>query len=159
MCFVQRTHYGNEMAALSSGALKKSSPLYKLDPAVTDGVLRVGGRLSRLALPEETKHPAILPKESHITKLILRHVHSRVGHRGTNHMQPTLRRHYWIPHANTAARKVIRDCMVCRKQRQKPGEQKMFDLPVDRISADFPPFTYVGVDYFGPIEVKKEAEV
>nr|XP_024656059.1 uncharacterized protein LOC112431629 [Maylandia zebra] len=31
----------------------------------------------------------------------------------------------------------------------------MSDLPIDRISADLPPFTYVGVDYFGPIEVKR----
>lgn len=27
------------------GTVKKSSSLYKLDPVVTDGVLRVGGRL------------------------------------------------------------------------------------------------------------------
>lgn len=71
-------------------------------------------------------------------------------------MLSTLLRRYWIPHANAAARKVIRECMVCQKQRQKPGEQKMSDLPMDRISADLPPFTHVGVDYFGPIEVKRQ---
>lgn len=42
---------------------------------------------------------------------------------------------------------------------QKLGEQKMSDLPIDRISADLPPFTYVGVDYFGPIEVKRGRSV
>lgn len=31
----------------------------------------------------------------------------------------------------------------------------MSDLPVDRITADLPPFTCVGVDYFGPLEVKR----
>lgn len=129
--------------------------MYKLDPVVADGVLRVGGRLSKSALPEEMKHPAILPKESHVSQLILQHIHEKVGHRGRNHMLSTLRRRYWIPHANAAARKVIRECMVCQKQRQKPGEQKMSDLPMDRISADLPPFTHVGVDYFGPIEVKR----
>ncbi|XP_035988684.1 uncharacterized protein LOC118561046 [Fundulus heteroclitus] len=35
-------------------------------------------------------------------------------------MLSTLRRQYWIPHANSAARKIIRNCMVCQKQRQKP---------------------------------------
>lgn len=34
-------------------------------------------------------------------------------------------------------------------------EQKMSDLPVDRILHDLPPFTNTGVDYFGPVEVKK----
>ena len=30
----------------------------------------------------------------------------------------------------------------------------MADLPQDRVSPDLPPFTYVGIDYFGPTEVK-----
>ena len=37
----------------------------------------------------------------------------------------------------------------------KVVEQKMADLPEDRVSPDLPPFTHVGVDYFGPIEVKR----
>ena len=31
----------------------------------------------------------------------------------------------------------------------------MADLPADRLISDEPPFTRVGVDYFGPIEVKR----
>lgn len=31
----------------------------------------------------------------------------------------------------------------------------MADLPVERITPDLPPFTNVGVDLFGPIEVKR----
>ena len=34
-------------------------------------------------------------------------------------------------------------------------EQKMADLPKERIIPDLPPFTNVGVDYFGPVEVKR----
>lgn len=157
--FVQRRYYEDEMAALSSGVVRRSSHLYKLDPVVVDGVMRVGGRLSKSALPEEVKHPTILPKTSHISKLILQHIHEKVGHGGRNHMLSTLRRHYWIPHANSAARKVIRECMTCQRQRQKPGEQKMSDLPADRLSVDLPPFTHVGIDYFGPIGVKRGRSV
>lgn len=153
--FVQLAHYGEEMNTLNSGTVKKSNHLFKLDPVVTEGVLRVGGRLSRSALPEEAKHPVILPKDNYVSKLILQHVHERVGHGGRNHMLSTLRRQYWIPCANAAARKIIKDCMVCRRQRSKAGEQKMSDLPVDRITADFPPFTSVGIDFFGPFEVKR----
>ena len=35
------------------------------------------------------------------------------------------------------------------------GEQKMADLPEDRVSPGLPPFTHVGIDYFGPINVKR----
>lgn len=31
----------------------------------------------------------------------------------------------------------------------------MSDLPVERVIPDLPPFTNVGVDYFGPVEVKR----
>lgn len=33
------------------------SPIYNLDPILEGGLLRVGGRLHRSALPEESKHP------------------------------------------------------------------------------------------------------
>jgi hypothetical protein len=35
----------------------------------------------------------------------------------------------------------------------------MSDLPVDRLTADNPPFTNTGVDYFGPFEIKRGRSV
>lgn len=35
------------------------------------------------------------------------------------------------------------------------GEQEMADLPIERLLPDLPPVTNVGVDYFGPLEVKR----
>ena len=37
----------------------------------------------------------------------------------------------------------------------KVGEQKMADLPQDHVMPDLPPFTAVGMDYFGPFEIKR----
>lgn len=45
--------------------------------------------------------------------------------------------------------------VMCRRHRGKLGEQKMADLPLERILANLPSFTNTGVDYFGPIEVKR----
>ena len=36
-----------------------------------------------------------------------------------------------------------------------PAAQVMVDLPVDRIQPDKPPFTFVGIDFFGPLLVKQ----
>lgn len=110
--FTQQQRYKAEIHALSSGKseVSKDSPIYKLDPCLEDGLLRVGGRLGKAALPEEIKHPFILAKDQHVSTLILRHIHQQLGHCGRNHTLSTLRRKYWITKAPSAVRKVINDC-------------------------------------------------
>lgn len=159
--FVQSHRFSNEFASLKQDlkTVSQDSPLYRLDPFIKDGILRVGGRLSKSALPQEVKHPVILSKELHISQLILRHIHHKLGHAGRNHMLHQLRQKYWIINANSAARKTISQCIVCRRYRGKLGEQKMSDLPEERVVPDKAPFTNVGVDYFGPLDVKRGRSV
>ena len=46
--------------------------------------------------------------------------------------------------------------MTCQRQRNAcPGEHFMADLPGVRVVPEKPPFTFVGVDYFGPLEGKQ----
>lgn len=70
-------------------------------------------------------------------------------------MLSKLHQRFWMPCANSSARKIIKSCVFCRRMQSRAGEQKMSDLPQDRISPDLPAFTHVGIDYFGPIEVKR----
>ncbi|KAM7393992.1 hypothetical protein PAMP_020821 [Pampus punctatissimus] len=155
--FVQRQAFAPEVASLqmTPPRVHKSSRLCRLDPVLDEGVLRVGGRLHKSAMPEETKHPCILPKDSHVSVLLLRHIHEHSGHSGRNHMLSVLRKKYWIVKGNSLARKVLSKCVVCLRAKSKAGEQKMADLPLERIIPDLPPFTNVGLDYFGPIAVKR----
>lgn len=44
---------------------------------------------------------------------------------------------------------------MCRRLNTKAGEQKMADLPEEHLLPDQPPFTNVGVNYFGLFEVKR----
>ena len=54
---------------------------------------------------------------------------------------------------------LISQCVLCCLLRGKSGEQKMSDLPSDRMQ-EAPPFTYCAVDYFGPFYIKdKRKEV
>ena len=43
----------------------------KYCPFVANGVIRMGGRLQRSGLPYDFKHPVVLPKEHHLTGLII----------------------------------------------------------------------------------------
>ena len=105
-------------------------------------------------MPHETKHPVILPPKSHVSTLLIRHAHKRLGHAGRGHAISSLREKYWIIKVNPAVRHVISKCVFCRRNYSSPGVQKMADLPKNRISPA-PPFTYTGVDYFGPFIIKE----
>ena len=154
--YVQRESFREEIHALEKRCrVKKTSSLFRVDPVLDDGLLRVGGRLSRAVMPEEAKHPAILPNNGHVSLLIINHAHREIGHSGRNCVMSLLRQRYWIIRANAAVRSVINKCVICRRQRGKEGEQNMSDLPHDRLIPDEAPFTRTGVDYFGPIEVKR----
>ena len=137
--------------------LRKNDLLVQLDPFVDQsGVLRVGGRLKKSDLEENIKHPIILPKKGKISRLVVESCHRRVRHQGRGITTNEIRNSgYWILQCNTLVRKVISDCVACRFLRGRRGEQKMADLPSDRIQ-EAPPFTYCAVDYFGPFYIKEK---
>ena len=129
---IQKQNYAEEILALEKGnCIKKGSSLRRLDPVMDNGILRVGGRLSRAAMPLESKFPAILPKNEHVSKLIVNDIHKRLGHAGRNHIISKIRQHYWIPCVNALARNIIRSCTTCRRQHASTKDQKMADLPVE----------------------------
>ena len=163
---VQSRHFYDELLSLQGGAsktanpskiksAKKSSHIYKLDPNLSRGLICVGGRLQRSPISEEAKHPAILPKQHHVSDLIIRHYHLRCGHSGLEHTLSMIREKYWIVQARVSLRRVLNGCFHCKRTQAVVGQQKMANLPEDRVCPSQPPFSHVGVDCFGPLLVRR----
>ena len=136
--------------------MKESSPLSGFSPYLDKkDILRVGGRLKHADMSSKVKHPILLPKGSYVSMLIARHYHEKVQHQGRGITQNELRQNgYWILGCSKLVQSLIHKCTTCRKHRRPAEEQAMADLPEDRLTPA-PPFTFCGMDCFGPFIVKR----
>ena len=150
---VQREVYGNEILALKENKpLPKNSPIVSLNPFLgSDEILRVGGRLKNApVLISREKHPVSIPGKHHIAKLIVLQFHEEVQHQGRLFTEGAIRKGgFRITGGKRLVSSVIFSCVKCRRLRGKLEGQKMADLPSDCLE-EAPPFTYVGLDVFGP---------
>ena len=153
---VQARHYGQEIGVLTKGGkLDASSSLTRLGPVMKEGVLVVPGRLSNAHLPEQAKAPVILPSQHQAVEALVRHVHEKTAHSGQEYVLAELRRRYWVVGGSSLVKRVLANCLQCKKRRARPCSQQEADLPPDRVTPGEPAFSSVGVDYFGPIPVKR----
>ncbi|KAA8592103.1 hypothetical protein FQN60_017558, partial [Etheostoma spectabile] len=153
----QQHAFKEELHILSQepGKLPCNHQLYQLDPFLQDGVMRVGGRLRRASAPLDLRHPIILPRDGVVTRLVLAYYHKKTHHQGRGQTLNELRANgYWIIGGSKAVAQHIRQCVPCRRARRPAEEQRMADLPPDRVDPS-PPFTYCGMDCFGPFYTKQ----
>ncbi|XP_062573639.1 uncharacterized protein LOC134235517 [Saccostrea cucullata] len=149
---VQRESYQEEINSIQEkNIVPLDSSLRKLDPYMDlDGVLRVGGRLNRGDLYQDDKNPIIVPSRHHVAKLIVEYYHRRSRHQGRHITGGAVRSAgFWIVGSKRLISSILYKCVICRKLRRGVENQKMADLPIDRTQPG-PPFTYVGLDAFGP---------
>lgn len=152
---VQHDAFPEELKLIKNNKdLPRSSPLVKLCPYLDEtSQLRVGGRLTQSDLQSEEKNPVIMPQRHHVTNLLIWHHHRKVQHQGRHFTEGALRSAgIWIIGGKRPISSLIHSCVTCRRLRGGTLTQKMADLPPDRLSSE-PPFSYVGVDVFGPWSV------
>lgn len=136
-------------------SVEKSSPLYKLTPFVDEyGVIRMEGRTANAAYAAfDTRFPIILPKDHAITQRLVEHYHSMLGHANKETVVNELRQRYYIHCLRTTVDRVARNCQRCKVAKCKPQFPRMAPLPKQRLTPYVKPFSYVGIDYLGPLEV------
>ena len=152
----QTSNFQSEITSLQSGLpLPVKSDLKTLAPCLgPDGLLRVGGRLRHSPLAEEEKHPIILPRRSEVTRMIIADQHRRLLHAGVEHTLNELRGRFWVPQGRSEVKKSLHRCAVCRNRRAAPQPPMMADMPSERFDTSRP-FNTVGIDYLGPLTVRK----
>ena len=165
--FVQKQTFKEELLALSrinrvcqetektttKNPTKKTSSIYKLDPVLENGLIRVGGCLRQAPIQSDAKHPVILPRKHHIVKLIINFYHRASGHSGVEYTLSLIREKFWIVGVRSSVRNIVNVCFNCWRRQAPVMQQKMASLSEERITPSRPPFTNVGVNCFGPFTV------
>lgn len=153
---VQLSAYPQEIKDLKAkGAVRPSSSIVALDPMLDDhGVLRVKGRIVNPPVADAARNQAILPRDHPITAVIVRHVHESIGHLGREHLISRVREKLWIPQIRVLVRSILGRCLRCKRLNARQIVQQMAPLPRSRMMAYQPPFSYSGMDLFGPLQVK-----
>ena len=76
----------NQATSSRQNVLKKSSNI----------LIRVGGRLQRVPINTDARHPVILPRKHHMVKLLIQYYHHLAGHSGLEYTLSLARQRYWI---------------------------------------------------------------
>ena len=151
----QMETYKDEILDLKHGKpLSQNSTIISLNPFLDEhGILRVGGRIKHSDLPTSEKNPTIISGKTHLATLLIQHFHEQVLHQGRHFTEGAIRSGgFWIIGGKRRISSLIFSCFICRRLRGKQQNQLMADLPADRVNPA-PPFSYVGVDVFGPWSV------
>ena len=120
-------------------------------------VLRCEGRLLNSDLEIDARKPVILPTKHPFTRLIIEECHQRVLHSGVRATLAELRSRFWVPRGRQIVKRILGECVTCRKVTGKPySAPPTASLPDFRVR-EAPPFSRVGVDFAGPLYVKQKS--
>ena len=136
--------------SFGKGCLRKICPVMR-----EDGVYVIGGRAERWFEASFNKRLIpILPKNHNFSKLYAEMIHGE-NHSGIDSDISKIRLNYWIVGLRQICKSINTKCVDCRKQRLKLSSQIMGKLPIERLKPA-PAWNSVGVDLFGPFEIRGE---
>ncbi|XP_068149408.1 uncharacterized protein [Drosophila tropicalis] len=112
-------------------------------------LLRTRGRAENL----NGQNQILLPYGHHITRLIVNWYHQEMHHTSHETCINRIRGMFYIPRLRVLYKGMRKSCQRCKNESAMPDPPQMAPLPIARLAAYQRPFTYVGIDYFGPFLV------
>lgn len=152
---VKTLRKNQELPQHQQHSIERTSFLHRLCPLMDDfGVIRMEGRSAYAEfISFEQRFPIILPKEHDVTHKLILHYHRKFGHANRETVVNELRQRFYIRNIRSAVIMAIKNCVWCKVKKCQPTTPRMAPLPTQRITPQLRPFSYVGVDYFGPVTV------
>jgi len=154
----QSKYFSNEVTFLKNPTKKNVPNLIKNLNLFLDenNVLRSRGRLTKCNdIGNDVNNPVLLPKESHLTDVVIEDVHRECKHLGVPTTLVNVRkRGFWIPKGRQVVKTVLSKCVICKKINSYPFKYpKTNDYVGDKVNfVHF--FEHTGIDYTGHVFVK-----
>lgn len=147
--------FGQEVSDLKANkVVGRHSPLRTLNPFMdSEGLVRVGSRLTNANIAFDSKFPIVLPSKGNVTQLIFEHEHKRLLHIGPQGLLANIHLRYWPLRGRLIAKKTVRNCITCFRSSPKFITPFMAPLPRERVNIERP-FSRSGVDFCGPILIR-----
>ena len=152
----QRRSFPKDYHSLyQKGTIAPTSKLRLLTPSMTpeEGLIRVGGRLNHTTLSLSQQHPIIVDAKDVLIQQMFYHLHKKLCHCGPTLLLCHTSKEVYVIGARRLSRRVCSRCPICRRVQPRTGHQLMGDLPPERVAADQPAFTDVGMDFAGPFTI------
>lgn len=151
----QIAYFPSEYRALENNLpISQKSRLLTLNPfRDEEGLLRVNGRLSDSNLSFNERHPIIMPERARLCKLFIEFTHRVLLHAENNLMLRAIRQEFYVIRLKNSVKQCVRNCKICTIYKHRIHNQIMAALPPERCTFSLP-FTYTGIDFAGPFDVK-----
>ena len=121
-----------------------------------DGLLKVKSKFGRNYSNSNYTFPILLSKDSTLTKLIIKDTHLQLAHCGCYSVLADLRKKFWIQHPFTSVKRVLKECLLCRRFNARTVKLTQNSYRNFRTNPPCEPYRSIFIDYIGPYYVKTE---
>ena len=123
-------HSQSELIMLKKSQVPRNHVLNRLTAYIDSSeIISLGGRLDKTQLDHHSKHPAIIPRNSQLTSLIIHHSHLTTLHGGAQLTLAHTRQEFWII-GSAPVKPFILKCVTCARYRAHGATAHGQDHPI-----------------------------